>query len=149
MIIEIKKYIMKRMKLLVSILLMTVSMVMVSCDEIIHANMLEKTKWEYVQNGDFQCSDGNTYAGVKTIIFNLKKATEGELTATLVTSAETKSESSPFEYKFMDSMISGTITVKEGEYAGEYNVAYSHCDETLILYNSTAGVSMVLYEVTE
>lgn len=142
---------MKRMKKILSILLVTVSMVLVSCDmdEILHANMLQKTKWEYVQTGDFRCSDGNTYSGVKTVIFDFKKATEGELTATIKTAVETMEESSTFEYSFMDSMISGTITVKEGEYAGEYNVAYSHCDETLILYNSTSGVSMVLYEVVE
>lgn len=142
---------MKSIKQMASILLVAASMMLVSCDmdEIIHANMLEKTKWEYVQTGDFPCSDGYNYAGVKTIVFNFKKATEGELTATVTTSAETKSESSPFEYKFTDSMISGTITVKEGTYAGEYNVAYSHCDKNLILYNSTSGVSMVLYEVTE
>ncbi len=142
---------MKRTKHLTGILLMAVSMLLVSCDmdEILHANMLEKTKWEHVESGDFLCSDSNTYAGVKTIMFNFKTATKGELTATIVTSAETEEESASFEYKFMDSMISGTITVKEGEYSGEYNVAYSHCDETLILYNNTSGVSMVLYKVTD
>lgn len=46
-------------------------------------------------------------------------------------------------------MISGTITVKKGEYSGKYDVAYNLCDEKLILYNSTAGVSMVLYKVTD
>lgn len=142
---------MKSIKKVVSLLLVAVSLLLVSCDmdELLHANMLEKTKWENVQTGNFPCSDGNTYAGVKNILFNFKTATKGELTVTITTSAETQSESAPFEYKFTDSMISGTITVKEGEYAGEYNVAYSHCDETLILYNSTSGVSMVLYEVTE
>ncbi len=142
---------MKSIKQLTSILLVAVSLLLVSCnmDEILHANMLENTKWENVQSGDFPCSDGNTYAGIKTIMFNFKTATKGELTVTIATSAETKAESAPFEYNFMDSMISGTITVKEGEYSGEYNIAYSHCDETLILYNSTSGVSMVLYEVID
>lgn len=95
---------------------------------------------------DWFTYSGNTYAGIKTTFFNFKTATKGELTVTITTSAETKEESAPFEYKFTDSMISGTITVKEGEYSGKYNVAYSHCDETLILYSD---VSMVLYEVND
>lgn len=142
---------MKSIKQMASILLVAASMLLVSCDmdEILHANMLEETKWENVQSGNFPCSDGNTYAGIKTTIFNFKTATKGELTVTITTSAETKEESAPFEYKFTDNMISGTITVKEGEYSGKYNVAYSHCDETLILYNSSSDVSMVLYEVND
>ena len=141
---------MKRTKRLASIMLMALSMVLSSCkmDEILHANMLEKTQWEYVQDGDFRCSDGNSYAGTKNLLFHFKTATQGELTATVTTSAETKEEKSPFEYQFMDSMISGTITVKEGTYAGEYNVTYSRCDETLILFNAEE-VSMVLYKVTD
>lgn len=71
------------------------------------------------------------------------------MTTTTETSAGTREENATFKYTFMDSMISGTITIKEGDYSGEYNVAYSHCDETLILYNSTNGVSMVLYKVSD
>ncbi len=134
-----------------SIILAAVSMMMTSCnvDEILHANMLNGTKWESVQQGTFECSDGITYPGVKTVLFHFETATKGTLTATITTNAETQTESSPFEYTFMDSMISGTITIKEGSYSGEYSVAYSHCDETLILFNSTSGVSMVLYQATE
>ena len=142
---------MKRIKLLASLLVAAVSMLMTSCDmdELLYSNMLEKTKWMTEQTGVFTGSDGNSYPGVKTIVFHFKTATKGELTVTITTSAETKEESAPFEYKFTDSMISGTITVKEGEYSGKYNVAYSHCDETLILYNSSSDVSMVLYEVND
>ena len=142
---------MKRIKLLASLLVAAVSMLMTSCDmdELLYSNMLEKTKWMTEQTGVFTGSDGNIYPGVKAIVFHFKTATKGELTVTITTNLETTSETVPFEYKYTDSMISGTITVKKGEYSGKYDVAYNLCDENLILYNSTAGVSMVLSKVTD
>lgn len=140
---------MKSIKQMASILLVAASMLLVSCDmdEILHDSMLNKTKWECVKQGEFEGDDGNIHNGVRNLLFHFKKASEGTLTITTTTSAGTQEKSASFEYTFME--ISGTITIKEGEYSGEYNIAYSHCDETLILYNSTSGVSMVLYEVTE
>lgn len=142
---------MKRIKLLASLLVAAASMLMTSCDmdELLYSNMLEKTKWMTEQTGVFTGSDGNIYPGEKTIVFHFKTATKGELTVTITTNLETTSETVPFEYKYTDSMISGTITVKKGEYSGKYDVAYNLCDKNLILYNSTAGVSMVLSKVTD
>ena len=135
------------MKLLNSIMLVALSLIMSSCniDEIIHNNMLKKTKWENVQNNSCSHGNGNTSTEIKTLLFYFETATKGELTITTVTSSETREEKAPFDYTFTDSMISGSITVKEGEYSGKYNVAYSRCDETLILYFDE--VSMVLYKV--
>ncbi len=140
---------MKRMKLLTSIMLVAVSLLMASCnmDEILHDSMLNKTKWENVQNYNNQCGASYSSDGIKKLLFHFETATKGELTTTTVTATETTEECVPFEYKFTDSMISGSITIKEGEYSGKYNIAYSHCDETLILF--TDEVSMVLYKVTE
>ena len=140
---------MKSIKQMASILLVAASMLLVSCDmdEILHDSMLNKTKWECVKQGEFEGDDGNIHNGVRNLLFHFKKASEGTLTITTTTSAGTQEKSASFEYTFME--ISGTITIKEGEYSGEYKIAYSHCDETLILYNSANGVSMVLYKVTE
>ena len=140
---------MKIMKLLTGIMLVAISMAMASCnmDDILHDSMLNKTKWDCVQQGEFIGEDGNLHNGVRTLQFHFKKASEGILTITTTTSAGTQEESSPFEYSFLE--ISGDLTIKEGEYSGKYNLAYSLCEEELILYNSTNGVSMVLHKVTE
>ncbi|MCR5362521.1 MAG: hypothetical protein K6E73_11020 [Bacteroidales bacterium] len=117
------------------------ALAMTSCEKVMHGNMLEKTSWSQTRNVEYIGEDGSRHCGTKTFSLHFESPTKGKLITVFVKGAETEETSDAFKYTFMDSMISGTITISDGEYAGKYNVAYSHCDETIVLYSDSGTLS--------
>ena len=121
------------------LMLVVITLTMTSCEKVLHANMLEKTSWTQVRPTEYVGEDGYKRSGMKAFTLRFTSTTKGKLTTKFAKEGgESEETSAAFKYDFRD--ISGTITISEGEYAGKYNVAYSRCDDELILYGNDDGL---------
>ncbi|MCR5393958.1 MAG: hypothetical protein K6E86_00980 [Bacteroidales bacterium] len=121
-----------------------ISLAMTSCDkvdEVLHGNMLDGTSWIQNRNIEYVGEDGYRHSATTTLTLKFTSPTKGELNTVLNKGSETEENSYSFKYSFIDNMISGTISISDGEYAGKYNMAYSDCDNTLIIYSESGTLS--------